>query len=89
MENRINEKVQYPIHFPIKVLGLNTRTLPSSVVGIIEKHAPDVVKTKPTIKVSKNRKYLSITLEFTALSLAHLETIYSSLREHPDVKTVL
>lgn len=81
--------IEYPSHFPIKVMGLNVDGFKDAVVQIAEhfdpSFGPDRVETRP----SSGNKYLGVTITITATSREQLDEIYRTLTTHPMVKMVL
>ena len=83
------EGIEYPISFPIKVIGKVLPQFEEEVLQILRKHAPDVDDHEVTTSMSKNKTYVSLTCTFCAESLDHLETIYAELKASPSVSIVL
>ena len=75
----MNELLTFPCEFSIKVMGLACDTFELAVLSIIKKHVSDLredaIKTRP----SKDGKYISLTITFTATSQAHIDAIYIEL----------
>mgnify|MGYP005673531803 CR=1 FL=1 len=83
------EGIEYPILFPIKVIGASTPRYQELVLDILRKHAPDVDNHKVVTSESKTNKYTSLTCTFLAESREHLEIIYSALKASPLVSIVI
>jgi len=81
--NKKTEGIEYPMLFPIKVIGASTSSYEKNVLEILRKHAPDVDDHKVVSSESKTKKYTSLTCTFSAQSREHLEEIYSALKASP------
>ena len=72
--------IDFPCHFPIKVIGKGLHDFESVVVDIASKHAtlsPDLVKTRP----SRNGNYLAVTVTVYVHTKSQIDTIYQELTE--------
>lgn len=83
------EGIEYPILFPIKVIGTSTPSYEELILEILRKHAPDVDDHEVVASKSKTKKYTSLTCTFSAKSREHLEEIYSALKASPLVSIVI
>ncbi|MDA1332044.1 MAG: DUF493 domain-containing protein [Proteobacteria bacterium] len=83
------EGIEYPLSFPIKVIGHSTINFKEDVLEILRKHAPDVDGHEVTTSMSSNKTYISLTCTFLAESREHLETIYAELKASPSVSIVI
>ena len=79
----------YPCQFSIKVIGENTEKLEKVVVEVISLFGEEIHPNEIAKKLSKNKKYLSITFEIVARSREYIEQIYSELNAQKEVKMVL
>ena len=81
--------IEYPLDFPIKVLGRNQPGFGDAVVAIVRQHAPDFDPATVEMRPSKKNTYLSLTVVIRAVSRAQLDALYIALNEHPMVVMVL
>src|SRR5262245_55829372 len=81
--------IEYPLDFPIKVLGKNQPGFGDAVVAIVRHHAPDFDPATVEMRPSKKNTYLSLTLIVRAVSREQLDALYLALNEHPMVVMVL
>ncbi len=81
--------MEFPCHFPLKVMGTNNDSFENDIVMIVRKHVPKLGEGAVSSKPSKTGKYLALTIAFTAESREQLDKIYSELNAHPDVKMTL
>jgi uncharacterized protein len=81
--------IQYPTDFPIKVMGRREPRLVQSIVGIVQRHAPDFDPATVEMRASKKNSYLSVTCTVRATSREQLDALYRDLCDHPAVVMVL
>ena len=76
---------EFPCEYAIKAMGLAESDFESTVVDIIQIHAPDLDLAAVSSKTSRNGKYLSVTVLIRAASRAQLDAIYDDLTAHEKV----
>ncbi|HEX7812203.1 MAG TPA: DUF493 domain-containing protein [Burkholderiales bacterium] len=81
--------IQYPTDFPIKVMGRREPRLVQTIVGIVQRHAPDFDPASVEMRTSKKNSYLSVTCTVRATSREQLDALYQDLCDHPSVVMVL
>jgi putative lipoic acid-binding regulatory protein len=81
--------IQYPTDFPIKVMGRREPRLVQTIVGIVQRHAPDFDPATVEMRTSKKNSYLSVTCTVRATSREQLDALYQDLCDHPSVVMVL
>ncbi|MBV8211263.1 MAG: DUF493 domain-containing protein [Burkholderiaceae bacterium] len=81
--------IQYPIDFPIKIVGLNEEGFEAAITQVLRTHAPDFDLTSIQVRESRAGKYLSISATITARSRTQLDALYTELTRHPLVRVVL
>jgi len=81
--------IQYPLEFPIKVMGRNQPGFAQTVTAIVQRHAPDFDPATVAMRPSRENTYLSLTCTFTATSREQLDALYTELSGHPMVTMVL
>jgi len=81
--------MQFPVDFPIKVLGPNEIGFEPAVTEIVRAHAPDWDDTNIEARASRGGRYLSITVTIRATSREQLDNLYRALTAHPMVRVVL
>jgi uncharacterized protein len=85
----LDSVIEYPIEFPIKVMGLNRPDFKPAMIAIFKKHAPDFDVSKIETRESREAKYLSLTMSIFATSRQQLDALYSELSDHPMVTMAL
>ena len=73
-------EIIYPCEVPIKAMGLAHDNFAQRVVEIVRRHVPDLDESTLRTRPSANGKYVSVTVDITALSRAQLEAIYLNLK---------
>lgn len=81
--------IQYPLDFPIKVMGRRESRLVQTIVEIVQRHAPDFEPASIEMRTSKKSNYLSVTCTIRASSRAQLDALYRELCDHPSIVMVL
>ena len=77
--------LKFPCTYQIKIIGKADVDLESIVIPIVRKHVPNLGEAAITTKDSKNSKYLSITVEFTAESKKQLDNLYIEVTSNTNV----
>ncbi len=81
--------MQFPMAFPIKVMGKHDPAFAGAVVDVVRRHAPDFDAATLETRASSNGNYLSVTATIQAQSRAQLDALYLELTGHPMVKIAL
>jgi putative lipoic acid-binding regulatory protein len=81
--------IEYPLDFPVKIMGRNQPGFVHTVVSIVRRHAPDYDASGVELRPSKKNAYLSVTCVIRAVSREQLDALYRELNDHPDVVMVL
>lgn len=81
--------IEYPSDFPIKIMGRRQPHLVQTIVGIVQKHAPDFDAASVEMRPSKKNNYLSVTCTVRATSREQLDSLYRELCDHPTIVMVL
>ncbi len=80
--------IEFPTTFPIKVMGANQDDFEALVVSIIEKHA-SIVAEGVVSRLSREGRFISLTVTITAESQEQLDAIYRELSAHERVLMML
>jgi len=81
--------IDYPCRFPIKVMGLNGKSLVPEMVALAQQFDAEFAAEGVEIRVSSGAKYLGLTLNVWATSRTQLDDLYRALSSHPLVKVTL
>ncbi len=85
----LDSVIEYPLEFPIKVMGLNRPDFLPAMVAVFRRHAPDFDETRVEQRSSREAKYLSLTMSINAVSREQLDALYGELSDHPMVTMAL
>lgn len=69
----------FPCDFPIKAFGLAANDFDALVVELIRRHAPDLSEGAVSSRLSRQGKYVAVTITVTATSREQLDAIYREL----------
>lgn len=81
--------LEFPCHFPIKIMGVRQDDFAQTMIAIVLRHAPDFAAESVEMKTSSGGKYLSLTCTIRATSKPQLDALYRELSGHPLVKIAL
>jgi putative lipoic acid-binding regulatory protein len=88
-EEQQDSIMEFPCQFPIKIMGLAEENFDLLVVEIVRRHAPDLSEGAVSSRLSREGKYVSITVTVTAQSRQQLDNIYLDLTAHEKVLMAL
>ena len=86
---RRDELLQFPVDFPIKVVGVNEDGFVHAITHIAKQFDPDFDASTVELRESGGGKYLGVTITVTATSREQLDELYRALTSSPMVKVVL
>ncbi|MFT4058269.1 MAG: DUF493 domain-containing protein [Legionella sp.] len=81
--------IEFPCHFPIKIMGPNTAAFLQEIKEITLKHFPKIEQENITHKKSKGNNYLAITVTVYAENQNMLDNFYREVSKHSEIKMVL
>ena len=81
--------IEFPCHFPIKVMGEVHDEFTSTVIDIIKQKNGKFDPSTIEMKGSSEGRYISLTCFVYVTSKPELDDIYRSLSSHPMIKVVL
>jgi len=81
--------IEFPCRFPIKLMGRDTPEFRLTARALVEKHAGAVGEDAVQAALSRNGRFVSITVTITATSQAQLDAIYQDVTDHEDVLLAL
>lgn len=77
--------LKFPCQFPIKIMGKKEDNFDAVVVEIIRRHIPERQDFIVKSRLSRNARYMSVTVTINATSKAQLDNIYMDLTAHEKV----
>jgi putative lipoic acid-binding regulatory protein len=81
--------LEFPCDFPIKMMGRDTSEFRRTARGLVENHAGVVSDSAVQVAVSRNGRFVSVTVTITAMSQQQLDAIYQDVSSHDDVLMAL
>lgn len=87
--DRIEKLLEFPVAFPMKVMGQRVDEFAQRISELVVAHVPDFDPASIEIRVSAKGSYLSLTVTPVVRDRAQLEGLYRALSEHPLVRIIL
>ena len=81
--------MEFPCEFPIKMMGRDTPAFRRTVRSIVEKHTGPLDDDAIQNSLSRNGRFVSVTITVRAESREQLDAIYSEVSAHEDVLMAL
>lgn len=86
-ENSPDEKpaeslIEFPTAFPIKALGRDAPAFREAIIKLVAEHAEFHPENDVRLAGSNKGNFISVTVTFTAVNQAQLDTIYQSQHDH-------
>lgn len=81
--------LEFPCDFPLKIMGHNHVEVTTTIITIVQTHAPDFDHSTVETRPSSQGTYVSLTCTVRATSQAQLDNLYRELSSHPLIKYVL
>ncbi len=81
--------LEFPCRFPIKMMGHDTPEFRTTARALVEKHAGAVSDDAVQAALSRNGRFVSVTVTITATSQEQLDDIYRDVTSHEDVLMAL
>jgi putative lipoic acid-binding regulatory protein len=81
--------LEFPCPFPIKLMGRDTPEFRATARALVEKHAGEIADEAVQAALSRNGRFVSVTITITATSKQQLDDIYREVTAHSDVLMAL
>jgi len=81
--------IEFPCEFPIKMMGRNLPEFRATARALVEKYTGAVEDKAVQESLSRNERFVSITVTITATSQQQLDSIYQDVSNHTDVLMAL
>lgn len=81
--------IEYPCHFPIKVMGAHVPGFADAIVSVARCFDANFDISTLEQRPSKAGNYLGLTLSVYVVNREQLDELYRTLSTHPMVKVVL
>jgi len=82
-------QMEFPCTFPLKVMGLNKDNYPEFVLDTAKKYINGIDKSNLKTRLSKNEKYIAVTLTFLAQNKEQIDNIYLELNASDRTKMAI
>lgn len=89
MKNHKNNKLEYPVLFPIKIIGLDEPDFEDFVIELVKRHVPELLEENVLGRLSSGNKYRSVSIQFIAESRAQVDALYAELSSQKRVIMIL
>lgn len=81
--------MKFPCTFPLKVMGLNSDDYPGFVLSIAQKYINGLDDSCLKTRLSKNEKYIAVTVTFLAQNKQQIDNIYLELNASERTKMAI
>jgi len=81
--------LEYPIQFPLKVIGRDEEDFETFVIEIVRNHVPELLEENIMSRLSTANNFRSVSFDFIANSREQVDAIYAELSSHPRVLMIL
>lgn len=81
--------LDYPVRFPIKVVGVNENGFVHAITHVVRQFDPGFDAATIELRESSGGRYLGITVTVLATSREQLDDLYRALSTHPMARWVL
>jgi uncharacterized protein len=89
MDNKNAARLEFPLVFPLKIIGKNEDDFEVFVLEIVRRHFPDLLEENIISHLSSGDKYISVSVEFWAESREQVDSLCAELGSHKRVMTLL
>ena len=73
-------QIEFPCHYPIKVIGDHTEDLAHEVTRILKRFDPDFDPASMTAQPSRNSRFISVRVTFYATSESQISELFQALK---------
>lgn len=87
--DRLEQLLEFPVEFPLKIIGARVDEFADTITGVVLAHAPDFDPRTARMRVSSKGTWLSVSVTVKAQSRAQLQALHDALTGHPLVRMVL
>lgn len=87
--DRLERLLEFPVDFPIKVMGRRVDGFAQAISDLVREHVSDFDPATIELRSSSGGNYLSLTVVVRLHSRAQLQALHEALSAHPLVRIVL
>lgn len=73
-------QIEFPCHYPIKVIGDHTEDFAHEVTRVLQRFDPDFDPTSMTAQPSRNSRFISVRVAFYATSESQIRELFEALK---------
>ena len=88
-DNQVTTRIEFPCLYPIKIIGRLRDGFQAEVVATIERHTGKIREGLVSLRASRKKNYVSITVTITATGEDQLSHIFLDLQKIENVKMVI
>jgi len=81
--------LEFPCDFPIKMMGKDRPAFHAAARAVIEQHAGPIDEHTVRASISRNGRFVSLTITIRASSQQQLDAIYIDLSAHDEILVAL
>jgi len=81
--------LQFPCHFPIKIIGKADGNFEPLVIRLLFEHFPNIAENAIVLNPSRNENYMAITATVYAQNKQEIDNLYYALTKEPNILMVL
>jgi len=89
MNTNTTPHLEFPVQFPLRVIGRDEEDFETFVIEIVRSHVPELLEENIISKLSTANNYRSVSFDFIAESREQVDAIYAELSSHPRVLMIL
>jgi uncharacterized protein len=82
-------QLEFPLFFPLRIIGEEADDFEPFVLEIVRRHVPDLLEENIMSRLSREKKYRSISIEFMAQSRSQVDALCAELGQHKRIKMLL
>jgi putative lipoic acid-binding regulatory protein len=82
-------QLEFPVVFPLRIIGEEDVDFEPFVLEIVRRHVPDLLEENIISRLSSEKKYRSISIEFLAQTRAQVDALCAELNQHKRIKMLL
>jgi putative lipoic acid-binding regulatory protein len=89
MSEDSEQLLEFPCEFPVKIMGRESPEFHTTVRSLVERHTGPLDESAIRSTLSRNGRFVSITITVSARSREQLDAIYIDVSGHEDVLMAL
>ena len=82
-------KIEFPCDYPVKVMGRSVPEFEQVITDVFERHDPGFSRERMTQRISREGRFISLTVFITATGKPQLEALHQDLMSTGLVQMVI